>query len=260
MLSVCIVNFNTRELLKNCLQSIYDTAKGINFEIIVLDNKSSDDSIAMIKQYFPNIILIANNENSGYASAVNQAVNKAQGEFILVLNSDTEILPDCLSKTLEFMKKNKNAGIVGCRILNPDRTVQRSCRSFPGILNFISENFFLHDIFPRSRIFGRPFMSYFNYDRIAEVDIVLGAFMMIRRKTIDQIGLMDTQFFMYAEETDWCYRAKQSGWKVYFIPVPKSFTTAGEAPNRILYPCSSKRTKVITNSFANIMDQSIFWE
>jgi len=218
MLSICIVNFNTRELLKNCLQSIYDTSKKINFEIIVVDNHSSDGSVAMIKQDFPRVILIANDENHGYASAVNQGVDQAKGEFILILNSDTEILPDCLSKTLEFMNDNKNAGIVGCRILNPDLTLQRSCRSFPGILNFFSENFFLHDIFSRSRIFGRPFMSYFNYDRLAEVEIVLGAFMMIRKKTIDQIGLMDTQFFMYAEETDWCFRARQAGWKIYFYP------------------------------------------
>jgi GT2 family glycosyltransferase len=218
MLSICIVNFNTRELLNNCLHSIYDTAEGIIYEIIVVDNNSSDGSVAMIKQDFPHVILIANNENSGYASAVNQAVNQAQGEFILILNSDTEILPDSLSKTLEFMKKNKNAGIVGCRILNPDETLQRSCRSFPNILNFLSENFYLSDIFPRSRIFGKPFMTYLDYDRIEEVDVVLGAFMMIRRETIEQIGLMDTQFFMFAEETDWCYRAKQAGWKIYFYP------------------------------------------
>jgi len=217
-LSICIVNYNVRDLLENCLRSILDNVGGMDCEIIVVDNCSKDGSAEMIQKNFPHAHLIANRENRGYAYGVNQALKKAEGEILLILNADIKILPQTLHKTLDFIKKREKVGIVGCRIRNPNGTLQYSCRTFPSLINFISESFFMDRIFPRSRLFGRPFMTYFDYKRTREVDVVSGAFMMVRREAIEQIGLMDEQFFMYAEETDWCYRAQNAGWKVYFYP------------------------------------------
>lgn len=218
ILSVCVVNYNTKYLLGQCLSSLLEHSEGLDVEIVVVDNHSWDESVNMIKRDFPEVKLIANKRNTGYAHAVNQAIKLSRGDFILVLNSDTVVLPATLLQTLQFMDHQKDAGIVGCRVLNPDKTLQKSCRSFPSILNYIYENFYFDRLFSQSRWFGRPFMSYFKYDEIREVDVVLGAFMMTRRELVDQIGGMDEQFFMYSEETDYCYRAKQNGWKVYFYP------------------------------------------
>lgn len=236
MLSICIVSYNTKTLLKNCLHSILKNSKEVEYEIIVVDNNSQDGSAKMVRECFPQIKLITNKENKGYAQAVNQSLELAQGKFIVILNSDTVILPQSFNKTIGFMRNHKDAGIVGCRLLNPDGTLQRSCRSFPSLLNFLSENLYLHDIFPRSRIFGRPFMSYFDYNENREVDVVLGAFMMLRRTTIEQIGLMDHQFFMYAEETDWCYRANQAGWKVNFYPEAEIIHLGGQSTKQNSIP------------------------
>lgn len=229
MLSICIVSFNTRQLLKNCIESIYENSENIQFEIIVVDNNSYDGSAEMIKQAFPEVKLFINESNAGYAKAVNQAIEQANGQYLLVLNSDTEILPNALIKSLHFVKNRIDAGIVGCRLLNLDRSLQRYCRSFPSLLNFFSENFYLSYIFPNSKIFGRPFLYFFNYNEIKEVDIVAGAFMIVRKELIDQIGLMDDQFFMYSEEADWCYRAKKAGWKVYFYPGAEIIHYGGES-------------------------------
>ena len=228
-LSICIVNYNVRCLLESCIRSILDHSEGMKYELIVVDNNSVDNSADMVRQSFSLAKLIVNKTNRGYARAVNQALKRAEGEYVLILNSDTKILHRTLSNTIDFMKANRDAGIVGCRILNPDETLQRSCRSFPSLTNFISENLYLDRLFPRSRFFGRPFMSCFDFNETRKVDVVLGAFMMIRKAMIQQIGLMDDRFFMYAEETDWCYRAVKAGWRIYFYPGAKVIHFGGES-------------------------------
>ncbi|HEX9934735.1 MAG TPA: glycosyltransferase family 2 protein, partial [bacterium] len=184
LLSVAMVNYNNVGFLESCLQSVMANTTGLRHEIIVVDNHSSDGSVKLVKQQFPRVRLIANQRNAGYGRAINQAVAVARGEFVLILNEDTILLPGAITKTLGFMRARSDAGIVGCRILNPDRSLQGSCRSFPSVWNYASENFFWDRLFPRSRIFGRPYMSYFSYDEVREVDVVLGAFMMVRRNLI----------------------------------------------------------------------------
>jgi GT2 family glycosyltransferase len=231
LLSVCIVNYNTAHLLQNCLHSLPVDRDGasIKLEITVVDNHSRDGSAQMVKTGFPNVRWIANPGNAGYAHALNQAIQSSAGDFFLVLNTDTVIHPGTLEKTVCFMLDHDEAGIVGCKILNPDHSLQRSCRSYPGLSVFFYENAFLDKLFPKSRIFGKPYLSYFNYDRVAAVDVVLGAFMMIRREVIDHIGGFDERFFMYSEETDFCYRTMKAGWRIVFYPGASIVHFGGES-------------------------------
>jgi len=230
-LSICIVNHNTKRQLHHCIQSILADSQcgGMKLEISVVDNHSKDGSAKMVKKSFPSVKLIANSNNTGYAHGVNQAMEISKGDFLLVLNPDTIILPGTLENTVRFMLDHVDAGIVGCKVLNPDYSLQRSCRSFPSLSVFFFENTFLDKIFPRSRVFGKPYLSYFAYDCAVSVDVVLGAFMMIRREVVHRIGGFDERFFMYAEESDYCYRAKKAGWNVFFYPDAAIVHLGGES-------------------------------
>jgi len=216
-LSIVIINYNTKALILCCLQSIMEQAPD-TCEIIVVDNHSTDGSTEAIKRQFPGALLIENERNEGYAKAVNKGLVRSRGEWILVLNSDIELRPHALQNSIEFMRNHLDTGIAGCKLFNPDGTLQPSCEGFPSLWNILCESFFLDKLFPRSRLFGKLHMTYFNYDRAAKVDRVMGAFLLIRKTALAEIGFMDEQFFFYSEEVDWCYRAWQKGWAVYFFP------------------------------------------
>ncbi len=216
-LSIVIVNYNTRSLILQCLNSIV-AQDDAEHEIIVVDNNSEDGSPRAIRDNFPRAVVIENNHNLGYAKAVNRGIERSHGEFVLILNSDIDLRPGALKKSLEFMRKHPDAGIMGCKLLNADGTLQPSCEGFPTLWNIFGESFFLDRIVLTSRIFGGLHMTNFPYDRITKVDRVMGAFLMVRRKALQDIGLMDEQFFFYSEEVDWCYRSWQKGWPVYFFP------------------------------------------
>lgn len=228
-LSICIVHYKTGNLLRNCILSIYRHTKGLDFEIIVVDNSSQDNSLETIESEFKGVSLVANRENIGFAAAVNQAIKKSKGEYILVLNPDTIILQNAISKSLSFIKGKKDAGIVGCKILNPDGSLQPSCKTIPGILSSFSESSLLYKIFPQNRFLGTPYMTYFDYNKVREVDVVNGAFLMFKQRLIEQIGLLDERFFIYSEETDWCYRATKAGFKNYFYPDAQIIHYGGES-------------------------------
>lgn len=216
--SIIIVNWNTREIICDCLKSIYDQTNKLDYEVIVVDNASSDDSVEVIKQAYPQVILIENPENRGFAAANNQGMAIAKGRYVLLLNSDTIILDNAIAKTLEFAKIRSDAAVIGCRVLNPDKTLQLTCFMFPSILNMILSTTYLYKIFPNNKFFGRERMSWWDRSDDREVDVVTGCFMLVRREAIEQVGLMDERFFMYGEETDWCWRFKQAGWKIMFMP------------------------------------------
>lgn len=217
-LSVIIVNYNTCALLRNCLQALQRAEREAAYEIIVIDNASRDGSVEMVAQKFPDVTLIKNSSNAGFAAANNQGLRRARGEYLLLLNSDTEVRPGALEHCVEFFLAHPKAGIVGCKLLNADGSMQPSCESFPSLSNLFFENFFLEKIFPQNRLFARRALSFFTYTHALRVDYVKGAFLMIRRQTFKDIGLLDARFFFYAEEMDWCYRARQKGWQVYFTP------------------------------------------
>jgi hypothetical protein len=190
----------------------------LEFEVIVVDNASTDGSRSMLEQEFVQVKRIYNAENRGFAAANNQGTREAAGKYILLLNSDTEILDGAIRKTVEFMKQHPEASIVGCKLLNPDGTLQPSCRSFPSVWNLFTETFFLYRLFKQTKLFGKYYMSCFDHESVHEVDVVMGAFMMIRREVIEIVGLFDESYFMYTEETEFCYRARKQGYKVCFTP------------------------------------------
>ncbi len=230
--SIIIVNWNTKKLLRDCLTSIYEQTRSIDFEVIVVDNFSSDDSTKMVRAEFPKVILIENKENRGFAAANNQAIAIAQGRYILLLNSDTVVLDKAIEKTLSFADDNPKAAALGCRVFNPDGTIQTTCFMFPSILNMILSSTYLYKLFPGSKFFGREQMTWWDRNDIREVDVVTGCFILVRRQAIEQVGILDERFFMYGEETDWCYRMKKNGWKIMFTPVGQIIHYGGQSASK----------------------------
>jgi GT2 family glycosyltransferase len=216
--SVVIVNWNTRDILRDCLVSVFGQTQGIACEVIVVDNASHDGSVEMVRKEFPRVILIANEENRGFAAGNNQGMTTAQGRYVLLLNSDTIVLDGAIEKAVAFADAHPETAVTGCRVLNSDRTPQASCFMFPSTLNMLLSALYLYKLFPKNRFFGRERMTWWDKSSSRAVDVVSGCFMMVRREAIQQVGVMDETFFMYAEETDWCYRFKKAGWKVMFVP------------------------------------------
>ncbi len=231
--SIIIVNWNTRQITCECLKSVYEQTKELSFEVIVVENGSSDSSVEMVKNEYPRVILIENQENRGFAAANNQGMAIAKGKYVLLLNSDTLILDDAIRKAVSFADDHPKAAVVGCRILNADMTMQQSCFMFPSLLNMVLSSSYLYKLFPRSKFFGRERMSWWDRRDEREVDVVTGCFMLIRREAIEAIGMMDEQFFMYAEETDWCYRFKQAGWRILFTPEVEIVHLGGQSSQQV---------------------------
>ena len=220
-LSIVIVNWNTRDLLLRCLQAVYATVSASfsnRSEVIVVDNASTDDSVVAVRADFPQVKLIVNQVNMGFAKANNQGIRASKGRYILLLNSDAFVHEGTLEKSIAAMDACPDTGIAGCRLYYEDGSLQPSCFSFPTIQTEMFQMLWLDRLFPNSRIFGRFRMSYWDFDDVREVDSVLGAFMLLRKEALDQVGLMDESFFMYSEEIDLCYRMKQAGWKIRYFP------------------------------------------
>ncbi|OGB87785.1 hypothetical protein A3H38_03150 [candidate division WOR-1 bacterium RIFCSPLOWO2_02_FULL_46_20] len=191
-LSVVIVNLNNKRLLEECLTSVIKNSQNISFEIIVIDNGSSDGSQEMLKTRFPSIKLIANQENFGFAKANNQGLAVASGRLLLLLNNDTIVKDKALDKMIEFLDRHPNVGACGPRLLNVDGTIQH-----------------------QGGLFGKRF--WLSKQPVA-VDFVIGAALMVNKQVIDKIGLMDENLFFYNDDLDWCLRIRKAGWKIYFLP------------------------------------------
>jgi hypothetical protein len=172
----------------------------------------------MVKAEFPQVNIIANTENRGFAAANNQGMAVAKGRYVLLLNSDTVILDNAIKKTVLFANAHREAAVVGCRVLNADTTLQQTCFMFPSVLNMVLAAIYLYKFFPQNSFLGRERMTWWDRSNVLEVDVITGCFMLVRRQAIEKVGLMDERFFVYGEETDWCYRFKKKGWKVLFSP------------------------------------------
>ena len=216
--SIIIVNWNTRDFLRDCLSSVFNQTQGIEFEVIVIDNGSSDRSVQMVEAEFPQVTIIANAENRGFAAANNQGMAIARGRYVLLLNSDTVVLDNAIAKTVKFADEHPQAAVVGCKVLNPDRTLQRDCFMYPSPLNMLLAATHLYKIFPKSRFFGREEMTWWDYNDVREVETICGCFSLVRNEAIKQVGLMDEMYFVYGDDPDWCYRFKKKCWKVLFVP------------------------------------------
>lgn len=225
-LGIVIVNYNTRDRLRACLRTVYASQGDFTFEVCVVDNGSTDGSGEMVAAEFPQVHRILNPDNRGYPAANNQGLRLLgfpdgadAPRFALLLNPDTELPPDALAKMLAFMDAHPEAGVVGPKLVRQDGSLDLACRrSFPSPEVSFYRFSGLARLFPRSRRFGRYNLTYLDPNEMAEVDAVVGAFMMVRREAIAQVGLLDEGFFMYGEDLDWCYRIKAVGWKVYYNP------------------------------------------
>lgn len=231
--SIIIINWNTRDILLDCLKSVFEQTREIPYEVIVVDNASSDDSVQRVKLEFPQVILIENKDNRGFAAANNQAMQVAKGRYVLLLNSDTIVLDGAVQKTVSFADQYPDAAVVGCKVLNPDKTLQPTCFMFPSLLNMFLSSTYLYKIFPRSCFFGRERMTWWDRDDVREVEVITGCFMLVRREAIEQVGMMDESFFMYAEETDWCYRFKKAGWRLLFTPDAQIIHLGGQSSKAV---------------------------
>lgn len=219
--SVLVVSWNTCEILQNCLQSIYDQTKNISFEVIVIDNCSSDGSAKMVRTVFPRATLIENNGNSGFAKANNQGMAIAKGKYVLLLNPDTVVLEGAIQKAFSYAEDHVGAAVVGCQVWLNEEEIQQTCFAFPSVWGILVMKLGLRRLFPRSRVFG--WIDYGDWDRKKErvVDVVSGMFMLVRQTAIDQVGVMDEDYFIYAEETDWCCRFHRAGWQCLFTPIAR---------------------------------------
>ncbi len=215
-LSVIIVNWNTRELLAQCLQSVEETVRDASFEVWVVDNGSLDGSVAMVREQFPQVRVIANSENVGFVRANNQALDRCRGRYALLLNSDAQALPGSLDNIIKFMGEHPGAGIAGVQLVNPDGTFQASYTPFPTLWR---EFLILSGL---GRWLIRPtFPSCGPETKKGNQRIkgyVEGACLIARREAVNQIGGLDERIFMYAEEVDWCYRFHQAGWEIWYLP------------------------------------------
>ena len=221
--SIIIVNWNTKRLLLDCICSIYETVKNISFEIWLVDNASSDGSVEAVKQNYPDVKIIQNKKNLGFAAANNIALERMCGRYALLLNTDTILTNGAVEDLFNFMEKNQKAGMACGQLLNQDGSKQNSIANFPGILSLLCNESLLQILFTKKFPGKRK-----EYKKPVEVDSCIGACLMVRKKAMDEVGLLDKRYFFFFEETDWAYRMKQAGWKIYFVPSAKIFHIQGQ--------------------------------
>jgi len=244
-LSIIIVNYNVKEFLQNLLNSIEKASINITKEIIIVDNASDDGSIEFLKEKFPSILLIENKKNVGFGKANNQALKIAKGKFILLINPDAVVGEDTFNEMISFFENNPSAGLAGCKILNPDGTLQLACRrSFPGPWTSFCKVTGLSSLFPQSRLFARYNLTYLDTEKTYEVDAISGSFMMMRKEVHDKVGGFDEKFFMYGEDLDLSYRIQKAGYKVFYVHTTQIIHYKGESTRR----SSLDETKVFYNA------------
>jgi GT2 family glycosyltransferase len=217
-ISIIIVTWNSEDFIRNCLDSILLLGDRVRHEIIVVDNASSDQTVKIVREFYPEADLIENRTNLGYARANNQGIEQAQGRYLLLLNPDTQLMDGSLSSMGELIEGDPRIGALGPKLLNPDRSTQASCREFPRFSTLIWEFTGLSRLFPNSKTFGAWRMGYFAFDQFREVDQPMGSCLMLRKETLEQIGSFDENFSMFFNDVDLCYRIKEAGWKIYFHP------------------------------------------
>ena len=240
-ISVIIVNWNTRELLLNCLRSVYQTVRDISFEVWVVDNGSSDGSVEAVRSEFPGVHLIENRKNLGFAAANNQALRRMTGRYALLLNSDAELTTDAAQSLMVFMDAAPSAGMACGQLLNPDGSRQNSIANFPSLLALVSNETVLRIVFPKKFPSKRR-----DYAHPIEIESGIGACLMIRKSAMDTVGIFDERYFFFFEETDWAYRMKQGGWKIYFTPSARIVHAQGKsAAGSVTSPIPFYRSRYI---------------
>ncbi|MCP5066719.1 MAG: glycosyltransferase family 2 protein [bacterium] len=216
--SFIVVSYNTVDLTRSCLQSILDQSSGFTYEVIVVDNDSTDGSAQMVAEEFPEATLLANKENLGFAGANNQAFEVVQGRYVLLLNPDAEILDNAAGRCLAFAGEHPDAGVIGCRVMLPDGNQQSTMFRYQtlgfALINLIVPARWIR----RSRLLGRIRYVGRDLDAVHEAEVIAGCFMLVPSQVLERVGGMDKDFFMYGEEAEWCYRIRRAGWKNMYFP------------------------------------------
>jgi len=232
-LSIVILNWNVRDLLRQCLQSVHTARSTLATEVIVVDNASSDDSAAMVRAEYPDVRLMVNAANRGYAGGNNDGIATAAGRYVLILNPDTQVVGDALSTLVAYAEAHPDVGIVAPQLLNPDGSVQPSRRRFPTLTTALFESTWLQSSAPRG-VLDDYYMLDRSDDETLQVDWAVGACLLVRRAVIDQVGKLDEGFFMYSEELDWCRRIKGAGWKIVYLPKAQVIHHMGKSSDQVV--------------------------
>ena len=239
-LSVVFLSYNTRDLTRQALNSVLAAAEGLEAEIFVVDNASADGSADMVAEEFPQVKLVCNEANVGFSAGNNVALRQVTGEYALLINTDTIVRRDALHAMVDFLDAHPEAGACGCKILDPDGTLQLdSRRGFPTPLAAFCKMSGLSRLFPKHPLMARYHLTHLDPEQTAEIEVLSGSCMMVRKAAMDQVGLLDEDYFMYGEDIDWCYRFHQAGWKIYYLPTTAIIHFRGESgrgtPLKILY-------------------------
>jgi GT2 family glycosyltransferase len=225
-LSIIIVSWNVQEYLRQCLNSLRaDFDQNLKYEIIVIDNNSSDNTAAMLAHDFPEVELIRNKDNLGFARANNQGIKISRGKFVLLLNPDTQVRKGCINTLISFLRSHDKTGVVGPKLLNLDGTLQASGVHFPSLANSLSGYFRL-----KREVTGAYFV---HASQPMTVNALMGACLLVKREVINQVGGFDEDYFMYAEEADWCYRIRNRGWHIYYVPEAEVYHRKGSSARQV---------------------------
>lgn len=216
-LSIVILSWNTRDLLEACLGSLYDAERDLDFEVIVVDNASEDDSVNLVEEKFPRARLIRNDRNEGYARGNNIGIRESKGAFVLMLNSDTEVRGRALETMVAFLRDHPEYGGCGARLVNPDDSVQRACMRFPNLKITLFFDTFVERMFPENPVVRRYFMRDFDHLQSADVDQPPGACFMVTREVVEKVGLLDEDMFLFYNDVDYCRRIWKAGYKIRFL-------------------------------------------
>ena len=209
--SVVVVTYNALPWIERCLASVR------GYETIVVDHGSSDGTLALVRERFPDVRIVEQ-ENRGLAAGWNTGMRAASGGYFLFLNADAWVVDDAVERLAAFAESHPDVAYVGPRLRNPDGSLQRSVRGFPTLWRLATEYLFLRKLAPRSRVLNAFYAGGFDHDRVCEAEWLMGACMLVRREAVDEVGPLDENFFLFSEETDWCYRFRRAGWKVVFFP------------------------------------------
>ncbi|MGB2624544.1 MAG: glycosyltransferase family 2 protein [Candidatus Acidiferrum sp.] len=243
-ISVVIVGWNAKHYLELCLESLAKAPPRRSMEVLLVDNASTDNSVEMVEAKFPWVKLIKSSVNLGFAKGNNVAIRQCQGRYIALVNPDVIVFPGCLDALADYLDENPKVGNVGPRVLNPDLSLQSTCRRFPTLWNNFCSAAGLAAHFKNSRFFAGEHMFYFPHDRTLPVDVLVGCFSMIRREAFDTVGLLDEGLFMYGDDVDWCRRARNVGWEVVFYPGAQAIHDRGKitAPYPVRFAVAQQRS------------------
>lgn len=225
-ISIIIVSWNGKEYLKECLESIPTDTSSYRIETIVVDNASTDGTPEMVAMMFPQVRLIRNAENYGFAKANNIGISNSKGRYICLINSDVIIMKNCINILADYLSCHSEIGMIGPQIVDNNGNTQRSCMGFPTVWNTFCRALAIDKLF-RTKFFGGYLMTYWPHNTISEVNVINGCFWVVKREALNQVGLLDERFFIYGEDKDWCKRFWDTGWKIVYYPEAKAVHYGG---------------------------------